>query len=136
MDMLVNGCATLGYIRGVNPVLRIMGVTDHDMSLVEFRKKFKDLCIILILVHRGAATVCASSERNMGAEQDHLVLFVFHQIQIRLQPFQLRTRDSSIIIPGLAACSSDKDIVHHNNMNIASVKRIIHRAEKIDIVLR
>ena len=66
--MLVNRIPALGFVLSVNPVLRIMSVTYHDVSLVKISQKLEHLSIVIILFDRSTATFGATAERNMRAE--------------------------------------------------------------------
>ena len=87
--MLINRFSALGDIAGMNPVLRIMGMTYHQMSFMKFSQQLEHLCIVLVFIDRCSATFCASPERDVRAEEDHLVLLVLHECQISPQPFKL-----------------------------------------------
>ena len=74
--MLVNRQSALTLVAGVDIVLRIMRMPDHDMRLLELRQQFERFVIILVFVHIGTRSLSAIPERNMTAEENDLVGFV------------------------------------------------------------
>ena len=106
-----------------------MRVTDHYVSLVKIRKQLKDFTIVHIPVNRGTAVLDSPSKRNMDAEKHHLVLLVFHEIQVFFQPFELSISDSAVISPTFAVSFDRHNVIHHDEMHVSPVERIIRRTE-------
>ena len=117
-------------------ILRIVGMADHNVSLFELLQQLKGVLIIFILVHAAAATVAgAGTERDMAAEDDRLGLRIGDIGDIALQPRELRAGETGGIVAGALVRLGrgrgpcNPDIVHRNNVDIATVKGIILRAK-------
>ena len=72
-----------------------------------------------------------SHYRNVHTKDHNLVLRVFHQVKICLQPFHLRIGECKSDIDTIASGSFDLHVVHHDDMRLAYVQRIVCRSEII-----
>ena len=99
MNMLIHRLTTLAHILGMNIILRIMRMSDHDMRLLELRQQIEDIRIMLVFIHIRSRVLSPVTERNMGTKENNLVRLVLDQVQIGFQPIILLIQKSGFIIP-------------------------------------
>ena len=122
MNMLIHRLTTLAHILGMNIILRIMRMSDHDMRLLELRQQIEDIRIMLVFIHIRSRVLSPVTERNMGTKENNLVRLVLDQVQIGFQPIILLIQKSGFIIPRRTRRSRANDIIHHNDMCLTSIK--------------
>ena len=69
MNMLIHRLTTLAHILGMNIILRIMRMSDHDMRLLELRQQIEDIRIMLVFIHIRSRVLSPVTERNMGTKR-------------------------------------------------------------------
>ena len=95
MNMLIHRLTTLAHILGMNIILRIMRMSDHDMRLLELRQQIEDIRIMLVFIHIRSRVLSPVTERNMGTKENNLVRLVLDQVQIGFQPIILLIQKSA-----------------------------------------
>ena len=91
--MFIDCLATLADIVLVDPVLGVMGVSCHYVGFAELRQQPEHVLIVLVGVEGTAGTAgAAPAERNMAAEENHLVLLVPDEGKVLFQPGVLAVR--------------------------------------------
>ena len=68
----------------------------------------------------------------MTAEENDLVGFVLDQIQIGFEPIVLLLRKTCLISPRRLIGRRTYDIVHHDDVRLAAVERVVGRTETLD----
>ena len=75
----------------------------------------------------------------MQTEHYHLVFLLINVAEVLLEPFVLCRGKASVVIPGRSVWTGvgDRgcadDVIHHNDVHISSVERIVRRTEVLEI---
>ena len=107
-------------------VLVIMRMADHQMGFGILREQFQHLPAVTFVRMAVART---APERDMAAENDHLVFGNVRQIP--LEPFELPVVESGgefLVLPQVGDFAM-KYVIHRDDVYVAAVKRIVLRSE-------
>ena len=108
-----------------------VGVGRHDRRIFVLRQQIQHLVVVFVRIGVRAVRAPAAAERNMYAEDHHLVLR--HETQILFEPRVLCGGESAFVVgAGLAAVD---DVVHRDHVYVAAVERVVDRPE-ITLVFR
>ena len=134
VDMFIEGEAagarTVRLGRAVDIVAGQMGVADHQVRLLELLQQGQHVIEVLFV---------GIAEGLVGAEDDHLAPLVRHGREVLLQPFELGVRETAVVAPGPAVALArsllglHEDVVHHDDMHVPPVERVVGGTELLDI---
>ena len=142
VDVLIDGFPAAGHISGVDVVLVIMGMADHDVGLAETGQQVQDVRIMLVFVDIGTGCGSTGAEGDVGAEDYELVLLVGDQFDILLEPLELGVGKAAVVFPGGSVrlgggtLGRNHDIIHHDDMGVSAVERVVGRTALLEELVR